>query len=46
MLAVLGIILVSLGAGMWSVPAGFVAAGVQCIAAAYVAAYLKARAAK
>jgi hypothetical protein len=42
MLAVAGVLLVSLGVGLWSVPAGFVVAGVECIAAAYVITYLRA----
>jgi len=45
-LAVLGTLLVSAGVGLWSVPAGLVAAGVQCIAAAYVVAYLQTRKAR
>lgn len=45
-LAVIGALLVSLGLGVISLPAGIVVAGAQCIAAAYVVAYLKARAAK
>ncbi len=45
-LAILGIILVSLGAGLVSLPAGVIVAGLQCIAAAYVTAYTKARAGK
>lgn len=45
-LAVVGILLVAAGVGMWSIPAGVVIAGVECIAAAYVSAYVKARAAK
>lgn len=43
-LVVIGVVLVSFGAGMWSLPAGLVAAGVQCIAGAYVTTYLKAKA--
>jgi hypothetical protein len=42
-LAVVGVVLVSCGFGLWSVPAGLVVAGVQCIGAAYVAGYLKVR---
>ncbi len=45
-LAVLGIILVSLGAGLIALPAGAIVAGILCIAAAYVTAYTKARAGK
>lgn len=45
-LAVIGIVLVAAGVGMWSVPAGVLVAGAQCIAAAYVSAYVKARAGK
>jgi hypothetical protein len=43
-LAVIGAVLVSVGAGLWNLPAGLVTAGVQCLAAAYVTTYLKARA--
>lgn len=43
MLAVAGALLVSFGVGLWAVPAGLVAAGAQCIVAAYVVAYLAAR---
>lgn len=43
-LAVVGVLLVSFGVGLWSLPAGIVVAGVECLAAAYVASYLKARA--
>jgi len=43
-LAVLGAVLVACGTGLWSLPAGVVTAGLECLAAAYVATYLKARA--
>jgi hypothetical protein len=43
-LAILGALLVACGAGLWNVPAGLVTAGLECLAAAYVASYLKARA--
>jgi hypothetical protein len=43
-LAVMGVMLVSAGAGLWNVSAGMVLAGVQCIGAAYVVMYMKARA--
>lgn len=42
-LAVVGALLVSLGFGLVSVPAGVVTAGIECIAAAYVTSYLRAR---
>lgn len=42
-LAVLGVLLVSSGAVLWSPPVGLAVAGGQCIAAAYVVSYLKAR---
>jgi len=42
-LAVLGLLLVSAGTGLWNVPAGLIVAGLLCMSAAYVSAYLKAR---
>lgn len=42
-LAVVGAALISAGTAMWSAPAGVVAAGAECLAAAYALAYLKAR---
>lgn len=42
-LAVVGALLVSVGFGLANFPAGVVTAGVECLAAAYVAAYVKAR---
>lgn len=38
-LAVLGAALVAAGLGLWSVPAGLVAAGLALLVAAYLAAY-------
>lgn len=43
-LAVLGALLVACGTALWSAPAGLVVAGAECLAAAYMATYLKARA--
>lgn len=45
-LAAAGLLLVSAGTGIWNPAFGLIVAGVQCIAAAYVATYLKARAAR
>lgn len=45
-LAVIGAALTSAGTAMWSPAAGVVTAGAQCLAAAYVVAYAKARAAR
>jgi len=42
-LAVVGALLVTAGVGLYSVPAGLVAAGVQTIATAYAAAYVAAK---
>lgn len=42
-LAVIGCVLVASGVAAIHVPAALVVAGVECIAAAYVAAYLRAR---
>lgn len=42
-LAVVGALLTAIGAGMWSVPAGLLVAGGECLAAAYMVAYMKAR---
>lgn len=41
---VVGAVLVSAGLGTWSLAAGLVGAGLQCIAGGYVLGYLKARA--
>lgn len=41
LLAVFGAALVAGGVGLWSFPAGLVAAGVELVAAAYVGAYFK-----
>jgi len=43
-LAVLGALLISCGFAMWNIPAGVVTAGAECLVAAYVTTYLKARA--
>ena len=37
--AVLGAALIAGGVGLWSTPAGLVAAGAQLVAAAYIGAY-------
>ena len=37
--AVLGAVLIAGGVGLWSPPAGLVAAGVELVAAAYIGAY-------
>lgn len=42
-LAVIGALLIALGIALWSLSAGLVVAGGECVAAAYVASYLKAR---
>lgn len=42
-LAVFGALLMSFGVALWSLPAGLVLAGAECVAAAYVRSYLKAR---
>lgn len=39
----IGALLIALGVALWSLPVGLVAAGTECVAAAYVASYLKAR---
>jgi len=43
-LAVVGAFLISCGFALWNIPFGVVAAGVECLVAAYVITYLKARA--
>ena len=45
-LAVLGALLVAGGFALWSLPFGIVTGGVECLAAAYVSTYLRARAAR
>jgi hypothetical protein len=45
-LALIGAVLVAVGVGMWSLPAGVVIAGVQSMAGAYVIQYMKVRAAR
>lgn len=40
-LAVLGSVLVVVGVALWSLAAGLVLAGVEALAAAYIAAYVK-----
>ena len=43
-LAVLGAFLISCGFALWNIPFGIVTAGAECLVAAYVTTYLKARA--
>jgi hypothetical protein len=43
--AVAGAVLVAVGVAMWSLAAGFVFGGLELVAGAYVAAYLRARSA-
>jgi uncharacterized membrane-anchored protein YitT (DUF2179 family) len=40
LLAVVGAVLVAVGVGLVYVPAGLIAGGVECVAAAYVITYL------
>jgi hypothetical protein len=43
-LAVVGAILISCGFALWNIPVGIVTAGAECLVAAYVTTYLRARA--
>jgi hypothetical protein len=42
--ALVGAVLVAVGAGLWSVPAGFIITGIESIIAAYLLAYWRVRA--